>query len=83
MMSFEACQFVKDASSVEKCLSTDPIEHVMSTNEDVIGKKVTLQVQHCFTDYYIYFFFNVDSAMHFIYSHKYNTSSAVDSSDMN
>ena len=28
-------------------------------------------------------FFNVDGAMHFIYSHKYNTNSAEDSSDMN
>ena len=26
---------------------------------------------------------NVDGAMHFIYSHKYNTNSAEDSSDMN
>ena len=26
---------------------------------------------------------NVDCAMHFIYSHKYNTNSAEDSSDMN
>ena len=29
------------------------------------------------------FFKNVDDAMHFIYSHKYNTNSAEDSSDMN
>ena len=28
-------------------------------------------------------FKNVDGAMHFIYSHKYNTNSAEDSSDMN
>ena len=28
-------------------------------------------------------FLNVDGAMHFIYSHKYNTNSAEDSSDMN
>ena len=26
---------------------------------------------------------NVDGAMHFFYSHKYNTNSAEDSSDMN
>ena len=26
---------------------------------------------------------NVDGAMHFIYSHKYNINSAEDSSDMN
>ena len=26
---------------------------------------------------------NVDGAMHFVYSHKYNTNSAEDSSDMN
>ena len=26
---------------------------------------------------------NVDGARHFIYSHKYNTNSAEDSSDMN
>ena len=26
---------------------------------------------------------NVDGAMHFIYSHKFNTNSAEDSSDMN
>ena len=26
---------------------------------------------------------SVDGAMHFIYSHKYNTNSAEDSSDMN
>ena len=26
---------------------------------------------------------NIDGAMHFIYSHKYNTNSAEDSSDMN
>ena len=26
---------------------------------------------------------NVDGAMHFIYSHRYNTNSAEDSSDMN
>ena len=30
-----------------------------------------------------FFFLNVDGAMHFIYSHKYNTNSAEDSSDMN
>ena len=29
------------------------------------------------------FFLNVDAAIHFIYSHKYNTNSAEDSSDMN
>ena len=28
-------------------------------------------------------FKNVDGAMHFIYSHKYNTNSAEDSSDIN
>ena len=28
-------------------------------------------------------FKNVDGTMHFIYSHKYNTNSAEDSSDMN
>ena len=28
-------------------------------------------------------FFKVDGAMHFIYSHKYNTNSAEDLSDMN
>ena len=28
-------------------------------------------------------FLNTDGAMHFIYSHKYNTNSAEDSSDMN
>ena len=31
----------------------------------------------------ISFFLNVDGAMHFIYSYKYNTISAEDSSDMN
>ena len=30
-----------------------------------------------------YNFKNVDGVMHFIYSHKYNTISAEDSSDMN
>ena len=29
-----------------------------------------------------FFFLNVDGAMHFIYSHKYNTNSAEDSSDI-
>ena len=29
------------------------------------------------------FFLNDDGAMHFIYSHKYDTNSAEDSSDMN
>ena len=31
----------------------------------------------------LYFKKNVDGAMHFIYSHKYNINSAEDSSDMN
>ena len=31
----------------------------------------------------IHIVLNVDGAMHFIYSHKYNTISAEDSSDMN
>ena len=31
----------------------------------------------------MFFFLNVDGAMRFIYSHKYNTNLAEDSSDMN
>ena len=34
-------------------------------------------------EYVFVIFVYVDGAMHFIYSHKYNTNAAEDSSDMN
>ena len=41
------------------------------------------EVTMLFCAMFMCFFLNVDGAMHFIYSHKYNTNSAEDSSDMN
>ena len=41
-------------------------------------------ILHFFSEIKVFLFLkNVDGAMHFIYSHKYNTNSAEDSSDMN
>ena len=46
---------------------------------------IHVTISNRFMLYFSYYmlFKNVDGAMHFIYSHKYNTNSAEDSSDMN
>ena len=57
--------------------------HVIGGEKDLISLLQLLIYFACSYKCTFGIFLNVDGAMHFIYSHKYNTNSAEDSSDMN
>ena len=69
-------------------LSRKADDYINNRQNAPAGGKIKPQkmTTYLFYLYYVFlnvFFLNVDGAMHFIYSHKYTTNSAEDSSDIN